>query len=74
VTDNHNRKNVWDNPSLKDQKSIEESLISGWPINYPRPKSELTEKAMKSLLELLKKDPVMVIDLNTLRLRPPKYK
>ena len=66
-----------DNPSLNNSKSIEESLECGWfypPINYPKQKSELTEKAIKEWLDLIKKDPVMVIDLNTLRLRPPKYK
>jgi hypothetical protein len=66
-----------DNPSLNNSKSIEESLERGWfypPMNYPKQKSELTEKAIKDWLDLIKKDPVMVIDLNTLRLRPPKYK
>jgi hypothetical protein len=50
----------------------------GWfypPINYPKQKSELTEKAIKEWLDYInKKDPVMVIDLDTLKLRPPKYK
>lgn len=66
-----------DNPSLNNSKSIEESLERGWfypPMNYPKQKSELTEKAIKEWLDLIKKDPVMVIDLNTLKLRPPKYK
>ena len=66
-----------DNPSLNNSKSIEESLERGWfypPMNYPKQKSELTAKAIKDWLDLIKKDPVMVIDLNTLKLRPPKYK
>lgn len=45
-----------------------------WVKNHPRIKSTLTEKIHKEWLELFKKDPVMVIDLNTLKLRPPKYK
>jgi len=67
TTDNHNRKNVWD---------IKESTDSWFysPVNYPRIKSTLTEKMHKEWLDLIKKDPVMVIDLNTLKLRPPKYK
>lgn len=67
-----------DNPSLNNSKSIEESLERGWfypPINYPKQKSELTEKVIKEWLDYInKKDPVMVIDLDTLKLRPPKYK
>jgi hypothetical protein len=65
------------NPSLNNSKSIEESLERGWfypPMNYPKQKSELTEKAIKDWLDLIKKDPVMVIDLDTLKFRPPKYK
>lgn len=64
MTDNHNRKNVGD---------VKESIFYS-PLNYPKQKSELTEKAIKDWLDLIKKDPVMVIDLNTLKLRPPKYK
>jgi len=45
-----------------------------WIKNHPRIKSTLTEKIHKEWLELFKKDPVMVIDLYTLKLRPPKYK
>jgi len=45
-----------------------------WSTNHPRIKSTLTEKMHKEWLDLIKKDPVMVIDLNTLKLRPPKYK
>ena len=60
------------NPSLDDQKSLEELLKSGY--NYPKQKSELTEKAIKDWLDLIKKDPILVIDLDTLKLRPPKYK
>jgi len=45
-----------------------------WISNHPRIKNKLTEKIHKEWLELFKKDPVMVIDLNTLKLRPPKYK
>ena len=66
-----------ENPSLNNSKSIEESLERGWfypPMNYPKQKSELTEKSLKEWLDSIKKDPVMVIDLNTLKLRPPKYK
>ena len=68
MTDNHNLKNVWD---------IKESLERGWfypSLNYPKQKSELTEKAIKDWLDLIKKDPIMVIDLDTLKFRPPKYK
>ena len=62
------------NPSLNDSKSLEESLKSGWKINHPRHKSELMEKNLKMIQDWMYKDPVMVIDLNTLKLRPPKYK
>ena len=66
MTDNHNRKNVWD---------IKEPSWFYPPMNYPKQKSELTEKALKEWLDYIKKkDPIMVIDLNTLKLRPPKYK
>lgn len=68
MTDNHNRKNVWDS-----KESLAPDCFYS-PINHPRIKSELTEKIHKEWLELYKRDPVMVIDLNTLRLRPPKYK
>jgi len=44
------------------------------PINHPRHKSEMTQKSLKMIQDWIKKDPVMVIDLNTLKLRPPKYK
>jgi len=60
------------NPSLNDNKSWEESLIKGG-YNHPRQKSEMTEKQLKMIQDCLKKDPVMVIDLDTLKLRPPKY-
>ena len=63
-----------DNPSLNDSKSIKESLKSGWPVNHPRHKSEMTQKSLKMIQDWIKKDPVMVIDLYTLKLRPPKYK
>lgn len=66
-----------ENPSLNNSKSIEESLERGWfypPMNHPRIKSNETEKALKEWLDSIKKDPVMVIDLDTLKLRPPKYK
>ena len=63
-----------DNPSLYNDQSIEESLKSGWPVNHPRPKSEMTQKSLKMIQDWIKKDPVMVIDLYTLKLRPPKYK
>ena len=45
-----------------------------WIKNHSRIKSTLTEKIHKEWLELFKRDPVMVIDLVTLKLRPPKYK
>lgn len=61
-----------DNPSLNDSKSIEESLKSGY--NYPTHKSEMTEKSLKMIQDWIRKNPVMVIDLETLQLRPPKYK
>lgn len=59
------------NPSLNNNKSIEESLKGGY--NHPRQKSEMTEKQLKMIQDSLKKDPIFVIDLNTLKLRPPKY-
>lgn len=62
------------NPSLNDNKSLEESLKSGWSVNHPRHKSEMTQKSLKMIQDWIKKDPVMVIDLDTLKLRPPKYK
>ena len=60
------------NLSRKDQKSLEESLKGGY--NYPRQKGQLSEDAIKLWSDLIKKDPIFVIDLDTLKLRPPKYK
>ena len=68
MPDNYNRKNVWDS---------KESLAPDCfyqPINHPRHKSEMTQKSLKMIEDWIKKDPVMVIDLHTLKLRPPKYK
>jgi hypothetical protein len=57
------------NPSLKDpQMTIADIEEIGFYC--PRPKTnEMVEKMIKNL----KKDSVMVIDLDTLQLRPPKY-
>jgi len=61
------------NPSLNDNKSLEESLKSGYRI----PKlisSASTDKWLEYIRKFMINEPVMVIDLNTLKLRPSKYK
>ena len=68
MPDNYNRKNVWDS---------KESLAPDCfyhPTNHLRHKSEMTQKSLKMIQDWIKKDPVMVIDLGTLKLRLPKYK
>lgn len=61
------------NPSLKDSEmSLDESIMKVG-LGY-KPASPLTEKKLKMIQDWIHKDPVMVIDLNTFKLRPPKYK
>lgn len=60
------------NPSLKDQRSIEESLKSGY--QSPKPiNAASVDKWAEHIKKFMIKEPVMVIDLNTLKLRPSKY-
>ena len=58
------------------QKSLEEAFESAWKVNYnhPKPESIHEKKIRESWTKLIKKDPILVIDLDTLKLRPPKYK
>jgi hypothetical protein len=60
------------NPSLYNDQSIEESIKSGWfipkPISYAS-----TDKWVEYIRKFMINEPVMVIDLNTLKLRPSKY-
>jgi hypothetical protein len=60
------------NPSLYNDQSIEESIKSGWCI--PKPiSSASTDKWVEYIRKFMINEPVMVIDLNTLKLRPSKY-
>jgi len=60
------------NPSLNNNQSIEESIKTGYRI--PKPiSSASTDKWLEYIRKFMVKDPVMVIDLDTLKLRPPKY-
>ena len=61
------------NPSLYIDQTIEESLKSGYSI--PKPiSSASTDKWVEYIRKFMINEPVMVIDLNTLKLRPSKYK
>jgi hypothetical protein len=56
------------NPSFNNNQSIK----SGY--HYPKPISTAsTDKWVEYIRKFTTKDPVMVIDLNTLKLRPAKY-
>ena len=57
------------NPSLKDpQMSIVKTMEEvGFHYSPPKP------KWIKEIIKNVKEDSVMVIDLDTLQLRPPKY-
>jgi hypothetical protein len=56
------------NPSLNNQQSVK----SGF--HYPKPiSSASTDKWVEYIRKFMINEPVMVIDLNTLKLRPSKY-
>ena len=56
------------NPLLNNNQSIK----SGY--HYPKPISAAsTDKCVKYIRKFMTNDPVMVIDLYTLKLRPSKY-
>ena len=63
-------------PEQCQQKSLKEAFESSYnyPKNYPKPESIHEKKIRESWMKLIKKDPILVIDLDTLKLRPPKYK
>ena len=63
-------------PEQCQQKSLKEVFESAWKVshNYPKPESIHEKKIRESWMKLIKKDPILVIDLDTLKLRPPKYK
>ena len=77
--DNHNHKNVWDIDQPEFLKDALKSIQNGWlyvsPNKYPKHENILLQKAHKQWWDdLFKKNPIFVIDLDTLKLRPPKYK
>ena len=56
------------NPSLNNQQSVK----SGF--HYPKPiSSASTDKWVEYIKKFMVNEPVMVIDLNTFKLRPSKY-
>jgi len=56
------------NPSLNNQQSVE----SGYRV--PKPISAAsTDKWLEYIRKFMINEPIMVIDLNTLKLRPSKY-
>jgi hypothetical protein len=56
------------NPSLNNQQSVK----SGF--HYPKPISAAsTDTWLEYIRKFMANEPVMVIDLNTLKLRPSKY-
>ena len=60
------------NPSLYNDQSIEESIKIGY--RFPKPISAAsTDKWLEYIRKFMINEPVMVIDLNTLKLRPSKY-
>jgi len=60
------------NPSLYNDQTIEESIKSGWCI--PKPISAAsTDTWVKYIRKFMVNEPVMVIDLQTFKLRPSKY-
>lgn len=60
------------NPSLYNDQSMEESIKNGYRI--PKPiSSASTDKWVEYIRKFMINDPVMVIDLDTLKLRPSKY-
>ena len=50
------------------QKSLEEAFESAWKVNYnhPKPESIHEKKIRESWTKLIQKDPILVIDLDTL--------
>ena len=60
------------NPTLHNDQSLEESIKTGYC--YPKPISAAsTDKWVEYIRKFMINEPVMVIDLNTLKLRPSKY-
>jgi len=57
-----------DNPSLNNQQSIKTGYCIPKPIS-----SASTDKWVEYIRKFMINEPVMVIDLNTLKLRPSKY-
>ncbi len=56
------------NPSLNNNQSIESGYY------YPKPTSTAsTDKWVEYIQKFMSRQPVMVIDLDTLKLRPVKY-
>ena len=60
------------NPSLYNDQTIEESIKTGYSISKPI-SSASTDKWVEYIRKFMINEPVMVIDLNTLKLRPSKY-
>jgi hypothetical protein len=61
------------NPSLNNHQTLEDSIkTSGF--HYPTPISAAsTDKWVEYIRKFMRKEPVLVIDLYTLKLRPSKY-
>jgi len=60
------------NPTLNNKQSVEESLKTGYRI--PKPiSSASTDKWVEYIRKFMINEPIMVIDINTLKLRPSKY-
>ena len=60
------------NPSLNNHQSLKDSIKTGF--HYPKPISAAsTDKWVEYIRKFMTNELVMVIDLNTLKLRPSKY-
>jgi hypothetical protein len=61
------------NPSLNNHQTLEDAIkTSGF--HYAKPISAAsTDKWAEHIRKFMRKEPVMVIDLHTLKLRPSKY-
>jgi len=56
------------NPTLNNQQSVKTGF------HYPKPiSSASTDKWVEYIRKFMTNEPVMVIDLNTFKLRPSKY-
>jgi hypothetical protein len=60
------------NPSLNNNQTLEDSIKKGF--HYPKPiNTASTDKWVEYIKKFMRKEPVMVIDLDTLQLRPSRY-